>query len=189
LAEAAPGVREMGALACRAVPDPRLFVTAKGLAEPATRERFAAMFQAHGLDGSRVEFVGFVGDIAAHIARYRSIDVALDTFPYNGTTTTCEALWMGVPVVTLAGDRHAARVGASLLDRVGLGDLVAADPADFARIAAGLAADRARLAALRGNLRARMAASPLCDGRRLAREFETAYRGLWRRVVSADGML
>ncbi len=184
-----PRVVAMWAQALRAVPDSRLIVKAKGLDEPATRERYAAMFAAHGLDGSRVEFVGFVGDIAAHIARYRSIDVALDTFPYNGTTTTCEALWMGVPVVTLAGDRHAARVGASLLDRVGLGDLVAADPADFARIAAGLAADRARLAALRGNLRARMAASPLCDGRRLAREFETAYRGLWRRVVSADGML
>jgi predicted O-linked N-acetylglucosamine transferase (SPINDLY family) len=184
-----PRVVAMWAQTLRAVPDSRLIVKAKGLDEPATRERYAAMFGVHGLDGSRVEFVGFVGDIAAHIARYRAIDVALDTFPYNGTTTTCEALWMGVPVVTLAGDRHAARVGASLLDRVGLGDLVAADPADFARIAAGLAADRKRLAALRAGLRARMAASPLCDGRRLAREFEAAYRRLWQRVVSADGML
>jgi len=179
----------MWAPVMRAVPDSRLVVKAKGLDENATRERYVAMFQAQGLDVSRVEFTGFVGDIGAHIARYRTIDVALDTFPYNGTTTTCEALWMGVPVVTLAGDRHAARVGASLLDRVGLGDLVAADPADFARIAALLAADRQRLAALRGNLRARMAASPLCDGRRLAREFESVYRNMWRRVVRADGML
>ncbi|MCA0448775.1 MAG: glycosyltransferase [Proteobacteria bacterium] len=184
-----PRIVAMWAQVLRAVPDSRLIVKAKGLDENATRERYAAMFQAHGIDGARVEFVGFVGDIAAHIARYRMVDVALDTFPYNGTTTTCEALWMGVPVVTLAGDRHAARVGASLLDRVGLGALVAVDPADFARIAAGLAGDRARLADLRGNLRARMTASPLCDGRRLAREFEAAYRGLWRRVVSADGML
>jgi len=184
-----PRVVAMWAQTLRAVPDSRLIVKAKGLDENATRERYAAMFGAHGLDGSRVEFVGFVGDIAAHIARYRSIDIALDTFPYNGTTTTCEALWMGVPVVTLAGDRHAARVGASLLARVGLDRLIAADPSDFARICAALAADRKALAALRGTLRAHMAASPLCDGRRLAREFEAAYRGLWRRVVSADGML
>lgn len=177
------------AQALRAVPDARLIVKAKGLDEPATRERYAAMFLAHGLDGSRVEFVGFVGDIAAHIALYRSIDVALDTFPYNGTTTTCEALWMGVPVVTMAGDRHAARVGASLLARVGLERLVARDPGDFAAICADLAADRGALARLRGALRARMAASPLCDGRRLAHAFEEAYRGVWRRVVSADGML
>jgi predicted O-linked N-acetylglucosamine transferase (SPINDLY family) len=184
-----PRVVAMWAQTLRAVPDSRLIVKAKGLDENATRERYAAMFGAHGLDGSRVEFVGFVGDIAAHIARYRSIDIALDTFPYNGTTTTCEALWMGVPVVTLAGDRHAARVGASLLARVGLDRLIAADPSDFARICAALAADRKALAALRGTLRAHMAASPLCDGRRLAREFEAAYRVLWRRVVSADGML
>ncbi len=184
-----PRVVAMWAQVLRAVPDSRLVVKAKGLDEHATRERYAAMFGAQGLDGSRVEFVGFVGDIAAHIARYRAIDVALDTFPYNGTTTTCEALWMGVPVVTLAGDRHAARVGASLLDRVGLGALVAGDPAQFVRLAADLAADRPRLAGLRANLRARMAGSALCDGRRLAREFETAYRALWRRVVSADGML
>lgn len=184
-----PRVAAAWAQVMHAVPDSRLIVKAKGLDEPATRERYAAMFGAQGLDGSRVELVGFVGDVAAHVARYRAIDVALDTFPYNGTTTTCEALWMGVPVVTLAGDRHAARVGASLLARVGLGDLAAVDAVDFARIAAGLAADRGRLAALRKELRPRMAASPLCDGRRLARQFEGVYRDLWRRVVSADGML
>jgi predicted O-linked N-acetylglucosamine transferase (SPINDLY family) len=115
--------------------------------------------------------------------------VALDTTPYNGTTTTCEALWVGVPVVTLEGDRHAARVGASLLGPLGAGAWVARDPASFAAIAAGLVADAAQLAAIRSGLRARMAGSALCDGVRLARGLEALYRRLWQRVVSPAAMV
>jgi predicted O-linked N-acetylglucosamine transferase (SPINDLY family) len=96
---------------------------------------------------------------------------------------------MGVPVLTLAGDRHAGRVGVSLLTRAGLADLVADTEEGFAARAAALSQDGARLAALRARLRATLAASPLCDGRRLAREFETVYRALWRRVVRGRPMV
>jgi len=106
--------------------------------------------------------------------------VALDCTPYNGTTTTCEALWMGVPVVCIAGDRHAARVGASLLHAAGCGEFLARTPAEFAEIAAGLAQDQGRLAALRSSLRARLATSPLMDQPAYAARFHAALRECWR---------
>ena len=172
-----------------AVPGARLTIKARGLDEAPTAARVRAALAAGGLDPSRVDILGFVDGVAAHIALYDRIDVALDPLFYNGTTTTCEALWMGVPVVSLAGDRHAARVGASLLTRAGLADLVADTPDAYVARAATLAGDRARLAELRAGLRARLAASALCDGPRLARAFETVYRDLWRRVVSDAAMV
>lgn len=180
---------DLWAAALRAVPAARMLVKARGLDEAPTRARLAEGFASRAIDPARIEFAGFAGSLPAHIARYAEIDVALDTTPYNGTTTTCEALWMGVPVVTLAGDRHAARVSASLLARVGGGQWVAADAEGFAARAAALVADVGALGRLRGGLRARMAASPLCDGVRLARGFEAVYRRLWRRVVSPPAMV
>jgi predicted O-linked N-acetylglucosamine transferase (SPINDLY family) len=97
-----------------------------------------------------------------------------------------EALWMGVPVVALAGDRRASRVGASLLTRAGLADLVAETPDDYVRIAANLAADRERLAALRGGLRAQLGKTTLIDAKRFTRSVEDAYRTMWRRYLSLE---
>jgi predicted O-linked N-acetylglucosamine transferase (SPINDLY family) len=128
-----------------------------------------------------VELLCPTPSIASHLAAYRRVDIALDTFPYHGTTTTCEALWMGVPVVTRAGRTHASRVGVSLLTNVGLPEMIAADEDAYARIAVRLAADEARLAELRSGLRGRMAASPLTDAPRLARNVEAAYREMWRK--------
>ena len=102
------------------------------------------------------------------------MDIALDTFPYNGTTTTCEALWMGTPVVALAGRGHPARVGMSLLDAAGLGAWVATSEDGYVRTAAALAADRAALATLHRTLRARLEASPLYDGPGFAQRFTAA---------------
>lgn len=184
-----PRTLELWARAVAPVPNARLLIKARGLDEDATAARVRASLARAGLAAERVELRGFVDGVDAHIALYGEIDIALDPTPYNGTTTTCEALWMGVPVLTLAGDRHAGRVGVSLLTRAGLSDLIAASPEGFAANAAALAQDGEKLAELRAGLRARLAASPLCDGRRLAREFETVYRAAWRRVVRGRPMV
>lgn len=132
----------------------------------------------------RVRVLPHVPETSGHLALYAEVDIALDPTPYNGTTTTCEAIWMGVPVVTLAGDRHRSRVGASLLGTVGLAEFVAADEDAYVRLAAGLASDPSRRATLRTDLRALMAGSPLCDGKAYAAKFERAVRGMWREWCS-----
>jgi protein O-GlcNAc transferase len=112
---------------------------------------------------------------------YHRIDVALDTSPYNGATTTCEALWMGVPVVTLAGDCHAARVGASFLSQIGRPEWVAESAAAYRAICRRLGADLSALAAERAGLRERMGRSPLCDGPGFVRRLEAAFQAMWAR--------
>ena len=134
-----------------------------------------------GIDPGRVDFLWGRDSIVAHLGNYASIDIALDTFPFTGSTTTWEALWMGVPVVTRLGDTLVGRLSASFLRPVKLDELVAATPADYLRIARELAADPARLALLRASLRDRVARSPLCDPRARARQIERLYRATWRR--------
>lgn len=148
-----------------AVPGSRLLLKSRGLERPGARDRLLRRFGSGGIDPSRIDVVGPTDGLEEHLALYARVHVALDPTPYNGTTTTCEALWMGVPVLTLVGDRHASRVGASLLNAAGLPDLACADDATFARTAAGLAADRGRLESWRRGLRAQLRASALCDGR------------------------
>jgi predicted O-linked N-acetylglucosamine transferase (SPINDLY family) len=108
------------------------------------------------------------------------VDIALDPFPINGATTTCESLWMGVPTIALAGRAFIGRAGVSLLTNAGLPELIARDPDDYVRIAAALASDLPRLSAMRSGLRERMCASPLCDASRFVANLERLYRGAWR---------
>jgi predicted O-linked N-acetylglucosamine transferase (SPINDLY family) len=122
----------------------------------------------------------WIPTIGQHLEFYQGIDVALDTTPYTGTTTTCEALWMGVPVVTLLGDRHCARVSASLLAAAGFPEWVADSPETYVRIAADLGRRAAQRAELRVSLRERMANSILLDHAGQARRFGEALRACWR---------
>ena len=116
-----------------------------------------------------------------YIQSYQRIDIALDPFPHGGGTTTCDALWMGVPVISLAGQTAVSRAGLTILTNVGLTELVAGSLEEYVKIAADLAGDLPRLAALRAELRQRMQASPLMDAPRFARNIEAAYRQIWRR--------
>ncbi|MDZ4735737.1 MAG: tetratricopeptide repeat protein [Rhodospirillaceae bacterium] len=157
------------------VPESRLVLRASSLRDPESLAALRRDLAAAGIDAERVEFPAYAPTMVEGLAGYADIDVALDPTPYNGTTTSCEALWMGVPVVTLAGDRHAARVGASLLHHAGLPELIADTPSRYVEIAAGLATDPARLAGLRATLRPQLASSPLGDARRLAAAFEREF--------------
>jgi len=168
-----------------AVPNSRLLIKAAGV-EGSPRQRLIDDFARHGISEDRLELVGRIADLAEHFGKYNDVDIALDTFPYCGTTTTCEAMWMGVPAVTLIGQTHMSRVGLSLLTQVGLTDLAAADLDRYVTIAAALAGDLPRLRELRRGFRDRMRASPLLDGAGVTRELEAAYREIWRNWVKSS---
>jgi tetratricopeptide (TPR) repeat protein len=157
----------------------RLVLKNRSLSAAGVRERVRARLGAAGIPPDRLDLRPWSGSTHDHLSMYGDIHVALDTWPYGGTTTTCEALWMGVPVVTRTGSSHASRVGASLLGAVGLADCVAPDEARYAAIASELASDAARLAGLRAGLRRQVAASPLCDATGYARRFGAALREAW----------
>lgn len=161
------------------VPQSRLLLKTRGLAETEAREHLIDRLGKYGIQRDRIELSPPTADHAEHLQRYRDIDIALDSFPYNGTTTTCDALWMGVPVITFAGDRHASRVSASLLNAVRLPELVAGDAVDYAERAVALARDPERLAALHRGLRERMRGSPLMDEARFTLNLEACYRKAW----------
>lgn len=158
----------------RAVPGSRLQLKSPHLDDLVVAQFVRPRLTAAGIDAARVSLAGWKPAIADHLAAYNQVDIALDTFPYHGTTTTCEALWMGVPVVTLAGATHASRVGVSLLNAVGHSEWVAKDRADYIRIASELARDPVALDQARSGLREAMAASDLLDHAGQARRFSEA---------------
>jgi predicted O-linked N-acetylglucosamine transferase (SPINDLY family) len=184
-AKITPEALRLWAALLRVVPKSRLLIKHRGFDVASVRAAYVAELARHGATAERVELVAHVREVNGHFGTYNRVDVSLDSFPYNGTTTTCESLWMGVPVVTLAGASHRARVGASLLTRAGYPGLVAATPREYVDIAAGLAGNLTSLAALRAGLRATFAASPVCDGVALTRHLESAFRDLWREWCAA----
>ena len=141
-----------------------------------------AFFQARGIAQDRILTQPFT-TLAQYFAAYSLVDVALDTLPYSGGTTTCDGFWMGVPVVTLPGATSASRSSASLLTNVGLGQFVAADADDYIAIAVEAGRNLQELALLRQHLRDQMAASPLMDGKRMAHDLEAGFRTMWRDYV------
>jgi len=176
----------------REVSSATLYLKGGALGDPATRARLRARFSARGIDGERILLAGHAPTTGDHLACYADVDVALDTFPYGGTTTTCEAFWMGVPVVSLVGGWHSARVGYSLLNAVGLGHLAVFDEDAYVRAAVELARHRAYRLGLRASLRERLLDAPLTAADRLARALEdlyheTAARALERGAVGRGG--
>lgn len=167
------------------VPSARIAFKDKFIRFKEAREHVLEHFAHEGVGAERVDFLGFSETNYAHLERYADLDIALDPHPYNGTTTTCEALLMGVPVLTRRGDRHASRVSASILSRLGLRDWIAENEEDFIRIGIEKAKDLQALAELRTSLRTRMLASPVCNGELVAQELGEALRGVWQQWCSS----
>jgi predicted O-linked N-acetylglucosamine transferase (SPINDLY family) len=180
LTKVTPEVMATWARILQAVPGSRLALQSAGLGEDAMQQMVREAFAGLGITPERLELHGHDRSQKTHLERYRNIDIGLDPFPYNGTTTTCDALWMGVPVVTLAGKVHAGRVGVSQMSNLGLTELIGQTPEEYVAIATRLATDRERLGALRKELRSRMTASPLMDAPRFTTNLEQAYRGMWK---------
>jgi predicted O-linked N-acetylglucosamine transferase (SPINDLY family) len=179
-----PVVTRLWAEVLKANVNSRLLLKLKGGDEPLIRDRYLGEFEKAGLSRARVEVCGWKSP-AEHLQTYGRVDIALDTYPYNGTTTTCEALWMGVPTVSLVGKCHASRVGLSILTCLGLEFFAASSPKEYVARATALAANRPALAQIRSSMRARIATSGLCYAKGFADQVETAYRQMWRRWCQA----
>jgi len=176
------GILAVWAHLLAAVPDSRLILKYSRWFEAADLQmRMIATFGAFGIPANRLELLGGHDSRADHLAHYNRIDIALDPFPFGGSTATFEALWMGVPVVTVVGGTMMSRWSASMLRSVGLGSLIADNAESYIAIAKALAADQRLRLALRRDLRERVRQSPLCDGPLRARQIERVYRALWRR--------
>lgn len=178
LAKTTPAVLDVWAAVLARVPGSTLTLKNGAFVDEEIRERVGEELAGRGVARARLRLLAPTEDAAGHLEAYYDLDIALDTFPYAGTTTTCEAMWMGVPVVTLAGDLHAGRVGVSLLGAVGLEGLVAEDRGGYVEIAASLAADGERLASLRATLRERMERSVLMDHSSFRASLHAAYAAM-----------
>ncbi|MCW8923414.1 MAG: tetratricopeptide repeat protein [Gammaproteobacteria bacterium] len=162
------------------LPDSKLLVKNPSLTDLKTRETYIKKFQQFGIEGNRINLIGHTPTRNEHLSLYDKIDIALDTFPYNGTTTTCEALWMGVPVVALCGDYHAARVGASLLTAVNQKDLITNSEEEYIDKAASLAKNTDLLKYNRDRQRDYLQKSILFDGRAFVVSLENEYQRIWK---------
>ena len=174
-----PQVVDLWAEILKKLPGSRIRLQTAALAEGITRDRIHASFESHGIRSSRVDLVG-PEDHSVLLGNYGLIDIALDPFPYSGGLTTCEALWMGVPVITLSGETFTGRHSTSHLSNVGLKEFITESKEEYVSVSCNLARDLYHLETIRGTLRNHMAASPLCDSVGYTRNLETAYRELWR---------
>jgi predicted O-linked N-acetylglucosamine transferase (SPINDLY family) len=162
------------------VPGSMLRIKGRGLKQAGSQAVLKERLLAAKIDPDRVTLQPQTESVQTHLEQYQHIDIALDTFPYNGTTTTCEALFTSTPVITTTGDRHASRVSASLLSAAGLGELVASSVDEYIDHAVNLASDRPRLAAYHASIHERLLASPLCDAARFADMFARTLRDIWK---------
>jgi predicted O-linked N-acetylglucosamine transferase (SPINDLY family) len=177
-------VLEVWASLLKRVPGSRLLIKNPGLTDPSVREHHISIFKRNGISSQRVQLKGLSSTIMEHLSEYNNVDIALDTFPYNGTTTTCEALWMGVPVLTLTGVTHANCVGSSLLTAVGLTEWITETTDEYVDRAVTFANTPDYLEKLRMVTRENMCSSKLCNGKLFSEKMENMYREVWSNLCS-----
>jgi predicted O-linked N-acetylglucosamine transferase (SPINDLY family) len=174
-----PDVLRVWAELLKAIPKSHLIMQTQAVTSKHTQETVTALFKKAGAPTDRFEFRPAT-DFDTYLNLLNNTDITLDPFPFNGGTTTCHSLWMGVPVITLAGDRHASRMGLSMMTAIGLPEFVARTPEEYVEIAATFAGDLPRLAAIRAGMRERLNTSPLLDAARYTKNLEEAYRRVWK---------
>ena len=177
LTKVTPEVIKVWSDILHAVPESRLILKAAQLKY--NTSHYLDCFKQAGITEDRIELKGRMPNTQAHLELYNAIDIGLDPFPFNGATTTCESLWMGVPVITLSGNLHVGRVGASILTNVGLTDFIAQDIEGYIELAVEMAANTSYLEEIRKGLRERIQGASLCDGRSFATDVESAYQEMW----------
>ena len=158
------------------IPNSKIIIKSKQLSEASVHQLYLSYFESFGVSSDRVTMLAMLPSTADHLSIYNQIDIALDTFPYNGTTTTCEAMWMGVPTTTFIGDRHSARVGASIMTHSGFDELISNDQEAFVSDTIALANQPERLKSLRNDMRIRMQNSDLCNAHQFAQEIEHEFK-------------
>ncbi len=170
-----------------AVPSSRLYLKSMSLGSSWVVNDVLEQFATKGVAKERLLVRGITETPQEHLGEYANVDIALDTYPYHGTTTTCEALWMGTPVITLAGNTHVSRVGVSLLENAGCPELIATSEEQYLQISVALATDLERILLYRKELRSRLATSPLMDAQGVTRELEEIYQQIYEQLDSSPG--
>jgi predicted O-linked N-acetylglucosamine transferase (SPINDLY family) len=179
-AKISPEVLHVWKSILKRIPKARIVMKAKSLADISLQNDLKQRFADEGIDAERIRLLPWIQSSKKHLDMYNSVDIALDTFPYNGTTTTCESLWMGVPVITLAGKAHVSRVGVSLLSNMGFPELIASSYDQYIEIAVNLASDITKLSEIRQSLRSMISNSPLTDAKRFTAHIEHCYVQMWK---------
>ena len=180
-AKVTPEVISLWARLLTVIPDARIVLKSSGLDEIEQQRYIREEFAKFNISAKQITLLGNDPDTESHLQRYGTIDIGLDPFPYNGTTTTCEALWMGVPVITLKGRDHRSRVGSSLLTAITLSEFIANSLEDYVGIARTMFSNLPYLAKLRSGLREQMQNSPLMDYATFTKQLEDTYRGIWEK--------
>ena len=178
-AKFSPSVIRVWSKILKQIPQAELVIKCTSFVKEKSKEYIVRNLSKHGIKEDRIKLLAFIPSRTGHMTMYNHIDIALDTFPYNGTTTTCEALWMGVPVITKEGKRHSARVGMSILKAVGLEDWITISDQEYVAKAVEMANNREKLIKEKKAIRKRIQNSPLCDSVEFARKFESALRQMW----------
>ncbi len=181
-----PQMLKVWAKILSAVHGSTLLIKAQPLHEKMLCERVWLAFEAEGIDRARIELSSWTFDVCGHLENYSQVDIHLDTFPYNGTTTIFEGLWQGVPTITLAGDSHRSRVGLSILTQVGLADFVASSEQQYIDLAVRKSKDLVALAELRRELRGQLYNSPLMDRTRFISELERCYEDMYSTLPDVE---